>query len=269
MGTTKRICIALPDTYVSPRLWMSYSDILHDILTCYVDDGEKDAQNIARILRENFSDIKKRNETMLFRNLPSLVSVRLGSAVSDVEVSCLLVSLCTEVHAPQLLNSISSETDVVGLPFFPASVEDWSGIPEKLDTLLTWSITPVQFGDHRPFAAATLIRDWRTRAGDRANRRDITPPDEFLQDRLFEWLDSSSVAAESDNIRAVAMLYGKLVKHELFSPAKYIQRLIARGELGLSFNEVRNYVVSSGEFLKVSAGQRIETSKLFTLDTAS
>ncbi|THV06762.1 hypothetical protein K435DRAFT_711026 [Dendrothele bispora CBS 962.96] len=220
----QRICIALPDTYVSPRLWMSHSELLLDVLTRHsmpIDEGERDAQSISQVLRENFSDIKKRNETMLFRNLPSLVSVRLGSAVSDVE----------------LLNSISSEIDVVNLPFFPASLEDWSGIPEKLDTLLTWSVTPVQFGDHRPFAAGTLIRAWRSRAGDRANRRDITPPDEFLQDKLFEWLDSSSVAAEPESIRAVAMLYGKLVKHELFSPARYIQRLIARGELGLSFDE--------------------------------
>ncbi|KAF5370753.1 hypothetical protein D9758_002110 [Tetrapyrgos nigripes] len=219
----QRICIALPDVFVSPRLWMTYSELLTDVIVHHsTDPNEEDnAQLVSQVLWRNFADIKKRNETMLFRNLPSLVSVRLGSAVSDVE----------------LLNSISSETDVVNLPFFPVSVENWSGIPEKLDSLLTWSVTPVQFGDHRPYVAVTLIRDWRARAGDRANRRDITPPDEFLQDQLFDWLDSSSVAAEPDNIRAVAMLYGKLVKHELFSPAKYIQRLIARGEPGLSFTQ--------------------------------
>jgi mediator of RNA polymerase II transcription subunit 12 len=100
-------------------------------------------------------------------------------------------------------------------------------------------VTPLQYGDHRPFAAVTLLRIWRDKAGDRATRRDCTPPDEFLQDRLFDWLDSSGAAGEGDNIRAVSLLFGKLVKHELFSYASYIQRLIARGEPGLSFAEVR------------------------------
>lgn len=160
---------------------------------------------------------------MLFRNLPSLTaSPHLGSAVHDVE----------------LLNSISADTDVVNLPFFPVSFDNLTGISEKLDALLTWSVTPLQYGDHRAFAAVTLIQQWRTRAGDRANRRDVSPPDEFLQDQLFEWLDSSDAAGEADNIAAVALLYGRLVKHELFSYARYIQRLIARGEPGLSFTEV-------------------------------
>jgi mediator of RNA polymerase II transcription subunit 12 len=85
----------------------------------------------------------------------------------------------------------------------------------------------------------TLIRNWRDHAGERATRRDFTPPDEFLQDQLFEWLDSSEVAGEPQNIRPVSLLFGKLVKHEIFSYASYIQRLIARGEPGLSYAEVR------------------------------
>lgn len=104
--------------------------------------------------------------------------------------------------------------------------------------LLTWCVTPLQYGDHRPFAAVTLISNWRNQAYDRATRRDFSPPDEFLQDQLFDWLDSSDTAGEPDNICCVALLFGKLVKHELFSYASYIQRLIARGEPGLSFTDV-------------------------------
>ena len=104
--------------------------------------------------------------------------------------------------------------------------------------LLTWSVTSLQYGDHRPFAAVTLIRLWRDRAHDRASRRGVATPSEFLQDQLFDWLDVSEVAGEAANIRDVALLYGKLVKHEVFSYASYIQRLIARGEIGLSYTEV-------------------------------
>jgi mediator of RNA polymerase II transcription subunit 12 len=139
------------------------------------------------------------------------------------------------------LNSISSKTDLNTLPFFLPLADVPSCLAEKLRILLTWSVTPLQYGDHRPFAAATLIRIWRDRAGDRATRRNFTPPDAFLQDQLFDWLDSSDIASEPDNIRAVAVLFGNLLKRELFSYASYIQRLVARGEQGLSFVEVRVY----------------------------
>ena len=108
----------------------------------------------------------------------------------------------------------------------------------KVDRLLTWSVTPLQYGDHRPYAAVALLHRWCDRAGERATRRDFTSPHELLQDLLFDWLDGSSVAGDPGNLRAVALLYGELVKWELFSYAKYIQRLIARCELGLSYTEV-------------------------------
>jgi len=115
--------------------------------------------------------------------------------------------------------------------------QDMQGFKEKLDMLLTWSVTPLQYGDHRPFAAVSLVRIWRDRACERANRRDVETPSEFLQDQLFDWLDSSEVAGDPNNIRDVTLLYGKLVKHEVFSYPSYIQRLIARGER-LSSTEV-------------------------------
>ncbi|KAG6886295.1 hypothetical protein C0993_006705 [Termitomyces sp. T159_Od127] len=139
----------------------------------------------------------------------------------------------------ELLNSISSSKNMKSIQFFSRSTDDEARFTEKLDMLLTWCVTPLQFGDHRPFAAVTLIRDWRMDAADRATRRHSSPPDEFLQDRLFDWLDSSSVAADPENIRSVSLLYGKLVKHELFSYASYIQRLVARGESGLLVTEDR------------------------------
>ncbi|KAF9070892.1 hypothetical protein BDP27DRAFT_1419656 [Rhodocollybia butyracea] len=224
----QRVCLVLPDTFVSPKMWITHFDIICEVLTRSSNnfpDGSVEqaaSSSIFNIIYRNFLDIKRRVEAMLFRNLPSLsTSPHLGSAVHDVE----------------LLNSISADTDVLNLPFFPSSSENLFGISEKLDALLTWSVTPLQYGDHRAFVAVTLIQQWRTKAGDRANRRDASPPDEFLQDQLFEWLDSSDVSGETANIAAVALLYGRLVKHELFSYASYIQRLIARGEPGLSFNE--------------------------------
>lgn len=103
-------------------------------------------------------------------------------------------------------------------------------------------MTPLQYGDHRPYAAVTLLHLWRNRAEERATRRDTTSPDELVQDRLFDWLDGSEVAGDMSNLRSVAILFGSLVRHELFSYANYIQRLIARGEPGLSFTQVQTFL---------------------------
>jgi mediator of RNA polymerase II transcription subunit 12 len=135
---------------------------------------------------------------------------------------------------------------------------------DKLQMLLTWSVTPLQFGDHRPFAAATLIRNWRDKVGDRATRRDVAGPEEFLQDQLFDWLDTSDIAGEAQNLRAVAILFGKLVKDDLFSYAGYIQRLVARGESGLSYSEVRVRFSLKSIYLYLS-GRWLASSRLPTM----
>jgi mediator of RNA polymerase II transcription subunit 12 len=52
----------------------------------HIDQNSRDVQ---QIILDNFSDLKRRNEAMLFHSLPIRVSARLGSAVSDVKVNTL------------------------------------------------------------------------------------------------------------------------------------------------------------------------------------
>ncbi|KAF9453917.1 hypothetical protein P691DRAFT_798859 [Macrolepiota fuliginosa MF-IS2] len=225
----QRICLALPDAFVCPRMWLTHSGLITNVMNADIAEihprversTDRTIQEIRRAINDNLFDIQKRNEAILFHDPPSKDIGRLGTAVVDVK----------------LLNSISATTDMSTISFFQNELDNTPAFKEKLDMLLTWSVTPLQYGDHRPFAAVTLIRLWRDRACERATRRDIEAPRDFLQDQLFDWLDMSEVAGESKNLRDVALLYGKLVKQELFSYAKYIQRLIARGEPGLSFTE--------------------------------
>ncbi|KAJ7782856.1 hypothetical protein B0H16DRAFT_1494639 [Mycena metata] len=235
----QRVCLALPDAFVSPGMWSAHSTLLADSLTENILDQftelyiEQNSRDLHQLLLDNFLDIKRRNEAMLFTNLPSHVSARLRTVVSDV----------------QLLNSISNKTDMTSVTFFSTDhLDDCVAFGDKLQMLLTWSVTTLQFGDHRPFAAVTLIRNWRDKVGDRATRRDFPGPDEFLQDHLFDWLDTSDIAGDPQNLRAVAILFGKLVKDDLFSYAVYIQRLVARGESGLSYSEVGGS--RHGDFLR-------------------
>ncbi|KAF8909882.1 hypothetical protein CPB85DRAFT_1435527 [Mucidula mucida] len=213
----QRICLALPDAFVSPKQWQLHSKLLDNVLAENIMDPTLASQNtlaIRQILARHCSDIQRRNQAMLFSNLPPLATARLGSSVLDIK----------------LLNSISKTTNINSISFFSDDLEDTK---HKLDLLLTWCITPLQFGDHRPFAAVTLIYNWRQRASARSIRRECTSPDEFLQDELFTWLDCSDVAGDPKVIRTVSLLFGKLVQRQLFSYERYIQRLVARSEPGL------------------------------------
>ena len=122
--------------------------------------------------------------------------------------------------------------------FFDPSPAHLPSFPEKLDILLTWSITSLQHGDHRPYAAVSLLRYWRNQEEERAIRRGRDGPDDFIQDQLFDWLDASDIAVNPANLNSVALVFGQLVKQGLFSYPRYIQRLIARGEQGLDSNKV-------------------------------
>ncbi|KAG1807752.1 hypothetical protein EV424DRAFT_1543731 [Suillus variegatus] len=214
----QRICVALPDTFVSPRTWLAHSLLLCSALAGPVDSGPSDCRrrDFQQLISDNLRDIQRRNDAMLFRNLPPRKLERLGSLVVDI----------------QILNSICSSTDMSTISFFSSQIPDSSSsFVDKLDTLLTWAVTSLQYGSHRPYAAVTLLRAYHERNA----RRELSSA--TLHDYLFDWLDSKPVVREAGNLRAVAGLFGKLMKNGLFDYAAYVQRLVARGEEGLSLSE--------------------------------
>lgn len=231
----QRICLALPDAFVSPHTWAGYASLLVPVLSDDVGDlpipGDMRHREIQRIFLQNISDIQRRTDAMLFCNLPPRVLERLGSMVVDI----------------QMLNSISSTTDMSTIDFFPCNTADnpsTSSFYDKLDTLLTWCVTPLQVGPHRTYAAVTLLSQYRQRTA----RREMSLA--ALQDHLFDWLDTNDVASESGNLRAVSALFGKLVKDGLFDYAAYLQRLVARGEESLSYTQSNIPISRHREFIR-------------------
>ncbi|KAF8258181.1 hypothetical protein EI94DRAFT_1755363 [Lactarius quietus] len=216
----QRSCLVIPDAFISPRMWITHAAPLQQILNgdSRSNHAPRRPDTIYTMLSDNFADIQKRNDAMWFRNLPPRVLARLTEAVSDVTK----------------LNSIGPTTDLETFPFFDGGIENVQLFAAKLDRLLTWSVTPLQFGDHRPYVAATILRRARAQWGARAARRDSAAPDGKLQDLLFEWLDRDETG---NDVASVALLFGELVRSELFSYASYVQRLIARGEPGLLYSE--------------------------------
>lgn len=214
----QRICVALPDTFVSPSTWLAHSSLLCSALTGPADSGPSDyrRRDFQQLISDNLIDIQRRNDAMLFRNLPPRKLERLGSLVVDI----------------QILNSICSSTDMSTISFFSSPIpESSSSFVDKLDTLLTWAVTPLQYGSHRPYAAVTLLQAYHERNA----RRELSSA--TLHDHLFDWLDSKPAVREASNLRAVAGLFGKLMKSGLFDYGAYVQRLVARGEEGLFLSE--------------------------------
>lgn len=91
--SVQRICLTLPDVFVSPNTWASHSSLLASVLSNAVGDhslpGDQRQREIQRLLLENLTDIRRRNDAMLFRNLPPRALERLGSMVVDIQVSLL------------------------------------------------------------------------------------------------------------------------------------------------------------------------------------
>lgn len=88
--SVQRICLTLPDAFVSPGIWASHSSLLASVLSDPFGDhslsGDQRPREIQRLLLENLSDIQRRNDAMLFRNLPPRALERLGSMVVDIQV---------------------------------------------------------------------------------------------------------------------------------------------------------------------------------------
>jgi hypothetical protein len=97
----QRVCLSLPDAFVSPTTWVTHSSLLVSILSDDIGDncapGDQRHREIHRILLDNSSDIQRRNDAMLFCNLPPRVLERLGSMVVDIQVGLFIHFLNTSI----------------------------------------------------------------------------------------------------------------------------------------------------------------------------
>jgi mediator of RNA polymerase II transcription subunit 12, fungi type len=89
----QRLCVVIPDAFVSPRTWRMHRTLLCEALSQNMHEHSSDehsalvAQRTRGKVLTTLQDIKNRNEALLFYNLPSLASAKLGTAVADIEVN--------------------------------------------------------------------------------------------------------------------------------------------------------------------------------------
>lgn len=81
---------------------MKHSILLTEVLTTDIvdqdhaigDNGgpmQQGSNDIQQNILDNFTDIKQRNEAMLFKNMPPLALAKLGSTVIDIQVMTLFM----------------------------------------------------------------------------------------------------------------------------------------------------------------------------------
>ena len=91
----QRALLGLRDAFVNPRVWSQHSALLEGILAEHinrhtVDPAQSSESSGTPALNETFlaayENVKKRNDAMLFRNLPPRVLGSISSTLSDIKV---------------------------------------------------------------------------------------------------------------------------------------------------------------------------------------
>ena len=75
---------------MSPRNWVQHSEALVELLQENLEAGPlsgQSAKGLYQFFLDSFTDVQRRNEAMLFRDLTPRVSGSLSSALSDIKVS--------------------------------------------------------------------------------------------------------------------------------------------------------------------------------------
>lgn len=85
-GSLQRALLALPDAFVNPRIWAQHSTILDEALMNSGLAIEQTTQALHQTFIEILADVRRRNDAMLFRELPPRVVGHLSSALSDIKV---------------------------------------------------------------------------------------------------------------------------------------------------------------------------------------
>ncbi len=94
--------MALSEAFVNPRNWVQHGDTIADLLRENIEGGplsDQTTQGLRQHFLDSFADVQKRNEALLFRDLPPRVSGSLSSALSDIKASEIVYIPLCDAHS--------------------------------------------------------------------------------------------------------------------------------------------------------------------------
>ncbi|EJU05593.1 hypothetical protein DACRYDRAFT_113668 [Dacryopinax primogenitus] len=218
----------VPEAFVAPRKWPFMVEAVFDVIDAYVplnpETKDEVRQQTHIQLRRTAQEMNRRNCALLFHQERTDPKGRLGQCIIAI----------------RSLNSLGPNSDLGSFKFFEA---DENAFESSLSLLLTWAVSHFQYGDHRPYAVSSILRKWLDDAKLNAERQKVkVKPADMLQDRLFLWLHSYPSTSLHSDLLAIAILIGELIRRGVFSYARYVQELVARGELENSSEETSRHV---------------------------
>ncbi|KAL1916568.1 uncharacterized protein VTP21DRAFT_5759 [Calcarisporiella thermophila] len=221
--------IKAPDMFVFPKLWADNFALFQEVLL-HNDIGKEDPDysEISELMASYFDMIHERNRIISqgwgVNGMDDRSSyVEASGMPADEEES--LISLLDEIEKTQDLLTTCRQFFGIHTPSAASS-----SFESRVHLLCEWATTPLRHGDHRCYAVATVLELWRqdVSRGKLARDRQM-----LLQDALLRFLDVRTSQSDEE-YELVSRLYGEFIRLGLFSFQKYMQRLIARGDLDSS-----------------------------------
>lgn len=198
------ILLSVPDAFVHPSLWGrieptlnqamgQMKDLPHDQLSFM---SSLQLEKLTLTVAERLQEIHSRNEAFLAQ-----------------EATPRTQSQNVKLQRAEMLDGISPLTDYSAL-----AKRLFDGNPEEaITSLAEWATTRMKYGEWRIYAAVSLLKQFCHTASMKV----------VVQSSLLSFLNDTSI--EYNN--SISRLFGELIAAGLFSYGKYLQRLIARGDL--------------------------------------
>ncbi|CAG8776104.1 7791_t:CDS:2, partial [Acaulospora morrowiae] len=136
-----------------------------------------------------------------------------------------------------ILDTISFQTDYQNLVVIYFCTSNKSQMLETelsihIYTLCYWAVTNHRAGDYRVYSVCTILDIWKkelVEAEERFRRQNL------IQNSLMEFLDNypfgNNGICEQEESEVISRLFGELICNGHFSHQRYLQRLIARGDM--------------------------------------
>ncbi|GES85186.1 hypothetical protein RCL_jg26864.t1 [Rhizophagus clarus] len=213
--------ITTPDMFVFPVCWNTYKDLLRIVLVD--DDSKTDPPNLKHQRERYFEAVRSRNEIFDDKKINPLGMSNVRDALDSRMISILdKITYRTDYH------SITAEYFRTNSNFQMMERE----VSRHIHTLCRWTITPFREGDFRAYSVSTILDIWKNGVSDVKEKLER---ETIIQSSLVEFLDiypfGENELNEQEESETIARLFGVLTKNGHFSYQRYLQRLIARGDV--------------------------------------
>ncbi|CAI2174498.1 11999_t:CDS:10 [Funneliformis geosporum] len=214
--------LTTPDMFVFPVCWNTYKELLRCVL---LEDSSTDtpiSKDLKRQRERYYEMVRSRNEMFDEKKLNPLGMGNLQEALLY-----RMISILDKVNCLNDYHSITKKYFRMNGNFLMERE-----ISTLIYTLCYWAITSFREGDFRVYSASTILDIWKNEvsAEEKLEQRQST-----IQSSLVEFLDvyplGKNELKEEEELEMLSRLFGELTRNGHFSYQRYLQRLIARGDV--------------------------------------